>query len=233
MEFPGNSHSARIEQQNTTASVPEATVTTSETKTVKKVVTGKVTQNKETLGRKFKRMFLHDGGDFAGHIVEKIVVPTIKDMALSIATQAVDGVRQGIEEALFGPDGSGSRRSRTTSYGTGRPTVNYTRYSSSSSRRPERDRDRDSYRSRRSNRVKEIIVETREDGDAVLEELDAIIDNPDIGYCTVGDFYAACGENTTPQDEEWGWRDLSKARVHKISRDEFLISMPHPREIEN
>jgi hypothetical protein len=231
-DFPGNSHSARIEQSNPTAPEPDATVTPSETKVVKKVVTGKVTQNKETLGKKFKRMFLHDGGNFAEHIVEKVVVPTIKDMALSIATQAVDGIRQGVEEALFGPEGSGRRR--TTSYGTGRPVVNYTRYSSSSTvRRTERDRDRDSYRDRprRSNRVKEIIVETREDGDAVLEELDALIDG-EVGYCTVGDFYAACGESTTAQDEEWGWKDLSQARVHKLGRDEYLISMPRPRPIE-
>jgi hypothetical protein len=235
MDFPGNSHTAaRIEEEKASEQVPENTPTTSEPKKVKKVVTGKVTENKPTLGKRFKNMFVHDGGNFAEHVVEKVVVPMVKDMALSIATQMVDGFRQGVEEMLFGPDAK-DRRGRTTSYGTGRPVVNYTRYSSTSSvrrssDRSERDRDRDGS-SRRSNRVREIIVESREDGDAVLEELDAIIDSS-VGHCTVGDFYAACGERTVSTDEEWGWTDLRDARVSKLGRDEFLISMPRPRPID-
>lgn len=231
MEFPGNSINSRIDDKQDPEQVPEKASMTSESKKVKKVVTGKVTENKPTLGKRFKNMFIHDGGNFAEHVVEKVVVPMVKDMALSIATQMVDGFRQGVEEMLFGPDGR-EKRSRTTSYGTGRPVVNYTRYSSSSTvRRSERDRDRGE-NNRRSNRVKEIIVESREDGDAVLEELDAIIDSQ-VGHCTVGDFYAACGESTVSTDEEWGWTDLSNARVSKISRDEYLITMPRPRAIDS
>lgn len=235
MDFPGNSHTSRIEdEKKDPAQESVEAQATSEMKKVKKVVTGKVVEKKPpTLGDRFKNMFLHDGGNFAEHIVEKIVVPMVKDMALSIATQMVDGFRQGVEEMLFGPDGK-ERRGRTTSYGTGRPVVNYTRYSSSSTVRRSGDRpgnDRDDG-PRRSNRVKEIIVESREDGDAVIEELEAIIDS-DIGHCTVGDFYAACNESFVSTDEGWGWTDLSNARVRKLARDEFLIVMPRPRPIES
>lgn len=240
MDFPGNSINSRIEEKKPEKAPDERTTEDlynekglDSPKKVKKVVTGKVTENKKNLGKRFKDMFIHDGGNFAEHVMEKVVAPMVKDMALSIATQMVDGFRQGVEEMLFGPDGKGERR-RTTSYGTGRPVVNYTRYSSNtrvsrSGDRPGRDRD-DSIR--RSNRVKEIIVETREDGDAVIEELEAIIDS-DIGHCTVGDFYAACGESTVSTDEEWGWTDLRNARVSKLGRDEYLISMPRPRAIES
>lgn len=235
MDFPSNSHTARIEQKKDTEPEETGTETPSEPKKAKKVVTGKVTNHKPTLSSRFKKMFLHEGGDFAGHIVEKVVVPMFKDMALSIVTQMVDGVRQGVEEAIFGPDGKGERR-RTTSYGTGRPVVNYTRYSSSSTVRRSGDapiRRSDRYdRDRRSNQVKQIVVQTREDGDAVIEELEGIIDS-DIGHCTVGDFYAACGESTVSTDEDWGWTDLRNARVREITRDEYLIDMPRPRPIES
>lgn len=231
MDFPGNSINSRIEQKPDPEQVPENTKATSE-KTVKKVVTGKVAEHKPTLGKRFKNMFIHDGGNFAEHIVEKVVVPMVKDMALSIVTQMVDGVRQGVEEAIFGPDGR-EKRVRSTSYGTGRPRVNYTQYSSNT--RVSRTESREPVRSRsvrRSNRVREILVKTREDGDRVLEELDGIIDS-ELGHCTVGDFYAACGEETVSTDEEWGWTDLSGARVHKITSDEYLIAMPRPRPIES
>lgn len=236
MDFPGNSHTSRIdEEKKDTAPGPAKTEAPSEPKQVKKVVSGKVTQRPKSLGKRFKDMFVSDSSNFAEHVVENVVVPMVKDMALSIATQMVDGFRQGVEEMLFGPEGK-ERRQRTTSYGTGRPVVNYTRYSSTSSvRRSTTDRDRPvrGEAIRRSNRVKEIIVESREDGDAVLEELDAIIDNPNVGHCTVGDFYAACGESTSSTDEEWGWTDLSQARVRKLDVDEYLIVMPRPRPIES
>jgi hypothetical protein len=236
MDFPGNSHTSRIEQQEDPEETSGETKAASEAKQVKKVVTGKVTENKPTLSKRFKKMFLHDGGNFAEDIAQRVVVPMIKDMALSIATQMVDGFRQGVEEMLFGPDGK-ERRGRTTSYGNNdrRPRINYTQYSSTSTVRRSAEpirRNRDD-RARRSNRVKEIIVETREDGEAVLEELEAIIDS-DIGHCTVGDFYAACGESTVSTDEEWGWTNLQNARVRQMDRygNEFLIAMPEPRPIE-
>jgi hypothetical protein len=235
MDFPGNSHTAkRIEEKNDPEEAPVESKATSGPRQVKKVVTGKVAENKPTIGNRFKKMFLHDGGNFAEDIAQRVVVPMFKDMALSIATQMVDGFRQGVEEMLFGPDGAKDRRARTTNYGTGRPRINYTEYSSRSTVRRSSDpirRDRED-RGRRSNRVKEIIVESREDGDLVIEELEAIIDG-DIGHCTVGDFYAACGESTVSTDEEWGWTSLRDARVRKIDRDEYLIVMPTPRPIES
>jgi len=66
----------------------------------------------------------------------------------------------------------------------------------------------------------------------VLEELDALIDNDNVRHATVGDYYTAAGEDTKPTDEEWGWTDLSTARVRKVAEDEYLIMMPRPKPIE-
>jgi hypothetical protein len=78
--------------------------------------------------------------------------------------------------------------------------------------------------------VRDYILETREDADLVLEELDAVIDS--VGHCTVGDFYSTMGDTPNQTDEEWGWTSLSAARVTKVASNEFLISMPRPRPIE-
>lgn len=231
-QFPGNSHTSRI-VNNTPDPKPEPAKTeaTSEPKKVEKVVNGKVTQRTKPLGSRLKDMFVNDGGSFGEYLVEKVVVPMMKDMVLSIITQTADGFRQGLEEKLFGPDEQG-RRTRPTSYGATRPVVNYTRYSNgSSSRRDSSTRPPIGRGARRSNVVKEFIVETREDGDLVLEELDAMIDS--VGHCTVGDYYSSMGERPHSTDEEWGWTNLNEARVNKISADEFLISMPRPRPIDN
>lgn len=234
MDFPSNSISARTAEKAPDQE-PAETQTPSEPTRAKKVVTGKVSEKKKTLGKRFKEMFLHDGGNFAEHIAEKVIVPMVKDMALSIATQMVDGFRQGVEEMLFGPDGKGDRR-RTSSYDQNRPRINYSRISSSTRVSRSEDRPSRNDRDRRSNRVKEIIVETRDEGDAVLEELEAIIDS-EVGHCTVGDFYAACGESTVSTDEDWGWTDLRSARVvdcdpRSRNSQEFLIVMPRPRALD-
>jgi hypothetical protein len=228
MDFPGNSHAAKIvTDKETEPAEPKAT---SEPKKVEKVVTGKAIPRKKPLGTRLKDMFINDGGGFGEYLVEKVIVPMTKDMILSIITQTADGVRGGIEQKLFGPDEAGRRSRPVTSYGTGKPVVNYTRYSTPASSRSVTTRP-PGYMSRRSNSVKDIILEDREEGDLVLGELDAVIEK--YGHCTVGDFYSLVGETPVNTDEEWGWTDLGQARVQKIAPREYLVSMPRPHPIEN
>lgn len=231
MEFPGNSINSRINGNET--KTPANTEATSGEQRVKTVANGKTTNKHQTVGRRFKDMFLAEGNAFTGRIIEDIVAPKIRDMLFSVAAQALDGVKQGFEEVIYGPEGARDRRGRTTGYGS-RRNINYSQYSASSSRRRPEDRPPrgDSTVIRRSNRVRDIIVSTREEGDMVLEELDALIDNDNVGHATVGDYYTAAGEDTKPTDEEWGWTDLSTARVRKVAEDEYLIMMPRPKPIE-
>jgi hypothetical protein len=222
-EFPGNAHA----QQRITENKAPEPAKSEEASEPKKVINGKVTTRNKPLGTRLKNMFLNEGAGFGEHLVENVVVPMIKDMALSIVTQIGDGLRQGVEGALFGADRV-RPRPRSTGYGPTR--VNYNNISRSSTRRPE---DRPPYRReavRRSNRVEDVIVESREAGDMVIEELNAKID--DFGHCTVADFYSCV--NIVPQstDNDWGWSDIREARVHRLSPDEFVITMPRPRFLE-
>lgn len=225
--FPGNSHTSRMVKND-----QENSEDISEPKKAKSVVTGKVIERKKPLGTRVKDLFVNDGGSFAEYLVEKVVVPMMKDMVLSVITQTADGFRQGLEEKLFGPNDQ-RPRGRTVGYNGGRAPVNYTRYSSGSpmGRRDPNTRPPGPYSARRSNVVKEFIVESREDADAILEELDAVIDT--VGHCTVGDFYSTMNEAPETTDESWGWTNLAGARVSKLGMHEFLITMPRPRVIDN
>jgi hypothetical protein len=249
--LPGNSHSKKLREEQQKAGesetggpIPEAQKQYDDhvaesgdapQKQVKKVVTGTVRQRRKPLGTRLKEMFANEDGDtFAQYLVDNVIVPMAKDMVLSVITQTADGIRGGIEERLFGS--SQQSRTRTTSYGTGRPVVNYTRYSSSSTNRPSARTTAPTPRItvRRSNKVQEVILESRGEGESVIEELQAKID--DFGHCTVGDFYASVGITPRSTDESWGW-DMpdfdQQARVRRLGEGEYLMLMPRPIEIEN
>jgi hypothetical protein len=232
MDFPGNSNAARIVVEKTPEGETEKE-TSDEPKKVEKVVAGRAIKRKKPLGTRVKDMFINDGGNFGGYLVEKVIVPRMKDMVLSIITQTADGFAQGLEEKMFGSEGR-ARRTRPTNYGSGRQPVNYTRYSnppSTTMRRDNYTRPPGTGYVRRSNMVQDIIVETRDDGDIILTQMDTMIDR--YGHATVGDFYGFAGERPVPTDEEWGWISLAGARVEKLNSEEFRIVMPRPHPIES
>lgn len=224
MDFPGNSHTSKIKEPD-----PEKSEASERPKKLDPVVTGKVTLRRKTLGARFKEMFVSDGGNFVDFLIETVVVPAVKEMLASAVRETTEGFRQGIEERLY-PGGRPS--SRTTRPGNTSGPVNYTRYNTGATSSSRRDViSRQNRHVRRSNAIEDIIVGTREGGDRVLENLNALVD--DLGHCTVGDLYDLVGEKPRSTDESWGWYDLSRARVLKVSHNEFLINMPEPEPIDN
>lgn len=236
-DFPGNSNAAR--KPDPEPQVPEnvtelKVAAASEPKKVRKVADGKV--SKKPLGQKFKAMFVHDGGSFAEHLIEDVIVPMAKDMALSLVVQIGDGIKRGFEDMIFGPDETGRRRSSTTTiYGNNRPQVNYQRISSPTTIRPGVSNRHGARQAvdRRANHVKHIVLHTRDEGDDVLEELEAMIDSTSKHFCTVADYYSAMGyEDITSIDHEWGWTTLLSARVRQQDDGMYFIDMPRPRPID-
>lgn len=232
-EFPSNSHSSRNKGEGEEATqVKTEKVVQTETKTVKKVVEGKVSSKDKSLGKRFKSMFFEEFAEGYGkHLVETIVIPKTKDMFNTVASQIFDAMKEGVEEALFGPR---RREERRRFFDNDRPTriTNYNSRYDSRRRRDDRPPMGRSRSSRRAAIVRDVFVETREDGRRVLDELNDLIDNPSYQHCTVGDFYALVGEPVRPIDEEWGWTDLRRARITMVDEDEFLIEMPPPRSID-
>lgn len=228
-EFPGNSHTARI-QQDSTAKAVDSEKLVEPTPIDKKLVKGKVKERPKTLGGKMKDLFVADGIDITEHLYEKVVKPKVQETAIAILDQVFDAFKDGFREVITGgrrPSGgySSSSRPPRTQYNRIRPSVVI--------RGGERDRfsDRPPMGSiRRSNRVRELLVESQEDGDVVIETLEALIDG-DTGFCSVGDYYDLMGEQVVSTDYEWGWTDLRNARVRYLSDNEYLMVMPQPRPL--
>jgi hypothetical protein len=240
--LPGNSHTSKLKKEQQEASketgpIPSAQKQYEEHQkseaendgTVKKVVTGKVVKKRKPLGVQFKEMFASEGEQsFVDYLINDVAVPMIQETIISIASNTLDGIKNGIEDRITGGR-TDSRSSRTTSYGTGRRVDYNAQYRAS---RPSIRTSAPSPRMtiRRSNRVMDIFLETREDGLDVIEELQGKIDG--FGHCTVADLYACVGEDIKTTDEAWGWDNLEDARVRRLATGQFQLVVPRPIPIQ-
>jgi hypothetical protein len=226
-DFPSNSHTARIKMEKE----PEKAESSSGEEANKKVVTGKVKERPKTIGGRLKDMFIADGGNFSEQLYENVIKPKAQEMAISIISTITDAVKDGFEEVITG---GRPRRgvNRPSTPGARGPRVSYNLISSRN-RNGSRFSDRDGVVPiRRSNRVRDLIVETRETGELVIEQLEGLIDSG-VRHCTVGDYYDLMGERVVSTDHEWGWTNLQNARVRQLDDNEFLMVMPSPHPIES
>lgn len=181
---------------------------------------GKVKQ-KRSLTKSIRDEFVDDEGPSIGeYILFDILVPAIRDMLADIGHSAID--------MATGGRGGGRRyssysRDRRDSY------ISYNRFYDD--RRGRRDRDDDRYeRRRRSRDLDDLIFESRRDAEDCLERLLDKIE--DYGYVSVGYLYDILGETVYGDftKEDWGWEDLSAARVRKV-RGGYLLDLPRVRPI--
>lgn len=188
-----NSHKSREEQAETLA----------ETKRVEKVVSGAVKTKKKNEIRKFADVFLPEDVDsIKSHIITGIIVPMFKKAILNIVETVLDVESSGYKSNKR----SGSR-------------VSYRDYY-------DKDTDR---RSRSEVRVSsrfdydEIVIESRGDAEAVLDQLDDLIDR--YGYARVLDLYDAVELTPPYTSNKYGWTDLRSAKVIPV-RDGFVFKLP-------
>lgn len=178
----------------------------------KKIV--QVTQAKtreQRLSKKLADALLpSDVQDIKSYLIFDVVIPQIKDSFMDLLNMAFYG-----EARRSAP----SRRGYYTN-----ERVSYNAYYKS-----DRDRDRREQRTRRSNDIPEIICDTRNDAQDVIEEMNNLIDEYD--NVSVGDLNQIVGITGTPQDEKFGWYDISSARVRRCA-DGYLVDLPRPRPID-
>lgn len=74
----------------------------------------------------------------------------------------------------------------------------------------------------------EIIVSTRKEGEAVLDELEDILRK--YGQVSVADFYELVGIRPEYTDNKRGWKELRHTGLHK-SRYGYTFSLPDPIEL--
>lgn len=196
--YPNNSITARTRQE--------------EREKVESVVKGKATKQKETLGRKFKRLFMPGNiRDAKSYVIEQVIIPGLKNGALAA-----------VEMIFFGQ--VSGRFQQRSSVGNRNNQTNYSYISSSGARLG--DRGLSMPRTKRETfSFQDIWFETYDDASAVVEAMVDILDR--LGVVTVGDFYTLCGIETEYTDYDWGWKGLTKLEPRRI-RDGYAIDMTPP-----
>lgn len=201
--LPNNSHKYKQEQRENQAV---------ESRKVEKVIKGtaKVKTNKV---RKFADIFLaEDRKNVKEYILLDVLVPSIK--------KAIDTIiSEGTHMFLWGSKGGGNR----TSTGS---KISYSRFYDGD----RRDSGRYSDTSRTRRITDDIIVPTRSDAEDILITLGEILDR----YPTVrvADLYDAAGLTCDYTGNDYGWSDISGARIERTRDGEYAIIMPRAMPIK-
>ena len=177
-------------------------------KKVEKIVSGK--KAKKTGMQKFADQFIReDMPDIGTYLWEDIFKPTLKRLVVDT-----------VESILYPGGERGRGRDRRPS-----DYVSYRRYSDR-----DRDRGRDNRPSdRRGNRSNgysydDVVLETRGDAEAVLSQLEDIIDIYE--QASVGDLYDLVGITPRHTDNKYGWEDISNASIIRDRDGMYVIRMP-------
>lgn len=170
-----------------------------------KIISGKVIE-KKSISKEVSNSFVNAWD----YVVKDILVPAVKNTLSDIVQNTLDIV-------LFGDSSSGRKRRR----GDDRTYISYSSISD--------DRDRPRVYSYNNKVLDDIILETRADCEEVIDYLMDIIDK--YGYASVADLYESIGKPQKYTDNDYGWRDLSRAGQRKV-REGYLLELPNPISIK-
>lgn len=176
---------------------------------IEKVVQGKVRKQKKTgVVNKLADVFLaEDISDLKQKLIWDVVVPKVKDFLYNTITIGADQI-------FYGGNGKKRQNNYRNSY------QGYYQAGSSNSGATKQSSSRDIYN------FDNLLFDTRGDADAVLENMQNIIDQ--FGTVSVADLYDLSDvmiDNTTASN--YGWKNISTARVVRIPEG-YILSLPKP-----
>lgn len=207
-EFPPNSHKSRR--------LPD------EPQKLERVTSVAAERRKRGLGRKFRETFIGGSARTAAeYTMLEVVVPAIKD------TMA-EALSSGIEKLIYG-DSRPRRGAPPSSYSSvGR--VNYQQMSPPSSRpQPPTSQHSLSRRSRARHDFDEIIIQSRQEANDVIDSLFDILSR--YGSVPVASLYELTGIESSHTDFKWGWTDLRGAKAAKLRSGGYLLDLPEPEPL--
>lgn len=177
-------------------------------KRVEKVISGTAKTKKNEV-RKFRDVFIsEDISNVKSYILMDVLVPAIKNAIVDIVT---DGVNM-----IFGT-GSGRKKTSGSNY------VSYRDYS----RESRRD---DSRASTGRFNYDDILFPSRGEADAVLEQMDAIIE--EYGYVTVADMYDMADLTAPYTGNRYGWTSVRRAEIVRVRGGDYVIKLPKAMPID-
>ena len=86
-----------------------------------------------------------------------------------------------------------------------------------------------SARARANHDFNELVLDSRAEGDMILETLQDLINQ--YGHAKVSEMYGLAGISGSFTDEKYGWYDLDGARVQR-HQGGYLLAMPRTQPIE-
>lgn len=195
---------------------------------VTKLVTTPVVPRKKPLSRKISDIVF--GGEtpieFGRNILENVFVPAAQNMIADLGIGT-------IERAIFGSERSSARRGYA-GYGYNSAPMNPLNYGAFSSLSSNNMQVRPSMtrRGRATHNFDELPLATMAEAKAVLDRMLFIVGK--YGSATVADLYELLDVPVSPQDENWGWIQLSPENVgvHRAGRA-FILDIPNPQPLQN
>jgi hypothetical protein len=204
-EFPPNT---KLGMQQPEAETPEE-------KKVEPVVTGEVSRRKKPLTKRFHETFF--GGDMRGSanfVVFSVLVPAAKEML-------VEAGAKGIERLIYGESMRKSSSSSPSPYGH----FAYNRVPPST-RPPAPSISR---RARARHDFDEIILQSRGEGEEVLERMYDLLQRYES--VSVADLYELTGIQSAHTDQKWGWVDLRGSTVQRTRQGGYVVDLPEPQPL--
>lgn len=184
-----------------------------EAKRAEKIVSGTVTTKKKNGFQKFASEFIReDMTNIGNYIMQDVIIPTIKNTIWDAFTNS-------LEMVLYGESGHTKKKSNAGK-------VSYGKYY-------EKERNKPSGSSSASRGIydyDEIILNNRGEAEDVLSRMIEIMDEYD-GMVSVADLYELVGVSSKYTDNNYGWTDLSSARVERV-REGYLLKLPRIQSLK-
>lgn len=185
-----------------------------ERKRAEKVVTGEARAKKKSGANKFADVFIsEDASNVKNYILMDVLIPAAKKLVSDIVTN-------GIDMLLYGETGRSKK-------GTNAGYVAYNRFSDRGNERNEPS----AMRARSTYSYDNVEFTNRMDAEEVLNGLDAIIEQ--YGHARVADLYDLAGITSySYTDNNYGWMNLSTAKVVRARGDRYLLDLPRAVPID-
>ena len=181
-----------------------------EPKKVQKIVKGEARTKKRSGVMKLADIFLPEDVDsIKKHVIYDVIIPAAKKI-----------ISDTVDTYLYGENSSNLKKNTSS-------RISYENSFVSNLRNKSYDK---AVKIQKSHMFNEILFERRGDAEAVLVQMEELIDT--YGTATVADLYDSSGITAGSYvDNNWGWDDIRTARVVR-DRDGFLLKFPKAKPID-
>lgn len=186
-------------------------------KNLERVVKGEVVVQKPGVAKRFKSIFFGGDARTAGqYLLGEVLIPAVRNLAVEL-------INKGTDQMVYGRD-----RRPPASRSSYTPRVQYHNPVYRSEPRgyvpPNRPLEAGRWVKMEDRpTVENIVVASKADADAILENLANVLDSYD--EVTVADLYDLIGAPSTHVDHTWGWTRLNTVSVRQV-KDGYHISLP-------